>query len=70
MPLHEASEFDGLRKQGLRVTVDVFPIDDDGHTEFDQASMMPSLSAAVDKALETMLLGSYATYIKVTRIVG
>lgn len=65
-----AHDFGALKKQGLRVTVDVHALDDDGVAEFDQATMTGTLQKAVDRAIATMLTGSYATSLKVTRIVG
>ena len=62
-------DFGMLQKQGLRVIIDVHALDDDGETQFDQDTMMPVLSQAVDKALEAILTGSYATSIRVTRLV-
>lgn len=62
-------EFGALQRQGLRVIIDVHALDDDGETQFDQDTMMPVLSQAVDKALESILYGTYATSIKVTRLV-
>lgn len=63
------NDFGMLQRQGLRVIVDVHALDDDGDTDFDQDTMMPVLSAAVDKALESILTGEYASSIRVTRLV-
>ena len=62
--------FDGLRKQGLRITVEVHALGDDGHWAFDDHAMLPVINQAVEKAIAELLMGEYVTVTKVTRMVG
>ena len=64
------ADFDGLRKQGLRVTVDVHALGDDGELTSDPDTLHATLMAAVDEALGKHLQGEYVASLKVTRLVG
>ena len=64
------ADFDGLRTQGLRITVDVHGIGDDDQLNTDQGTLQATLMAAVDQALGEHLAGEYIATLKVTRLVS
>lgn len=64
-----SDEFQALKKQGLRITVDVHALGDDGEMH-DDARIANTLTEAIDEAIGHHLFGEYITSLKVTRIVG
>ena len=62
-------DFDGIRSQGIRVTVDVHGLGDDDHLD-DPDTLQATLMAAIDQALGEHLAGEYIATLKVTRLVS